>query len=85
MNDIETTNVLLTVNDNTSTAHVTATSDHDNVTGIELDNIDDFVLLKVELDGVVNLDQGVGVTNGSAIVGDDVRDTLGADSHLLDL
>lgn len=85
VDNIEATNVLLTVNDDTSTTHVTATSDHDDVAGIELDKVNDFALLKVELDGVIDLDQRIGVTDGSAVVGDDVRNTLGTDSHLLDL
>ena len=85
MDNIEATNVPFTVHDDTSTAHVTATGDHDDVAGIELDVVDNFVLLKVELDGVVDLDQRVRVTDGSAIVGDDVRNTLGAKRDLLDL
>ena len=85
MDNVEASNVPLTVHNNTSTTHVTATSDHDDVAGIELDVVDNFVLLKVELDGVVDLDQRVRVTDGSAIVGDDVRNTLGAKRDLLDL
>ena len=85
MDDIETTNVLLTVHNNTSTTHVTATSDHDDVAGIELDVVDNFVLLKVELDGVVDLDQRIGVTDGATVVGNDMGDTLVADGDLADL
>ena len=85
MNDIEATNVLLAVYNDTSTAHVATTSDHNNVTGIELDEVGDLAALEVVLDGVVDLDGGVGVTEGAAIVGDDVRNTLGAKRDLLDL
>ena len=83
--NVEATNVLLAVHDDTSTAHVTTTSDHNDVSGIELHEIRDLALLKVEFDGVVDLDQRVRVTDGSAIVGDDVRNTLGAKRDLLDL
>ena len=85
MNDVKATNVLLTVDDDTSTTHVTAAGDHDNVASVELDEVNDLARLNVELDSVVNLDQGVGVTDGAAIVGDDVWDTLGAEAGLLDL
>lgn len=85
MDDIEATNVLLTVNDNTSTTHVTTTSDHDDVASVELDEIGDLAGLELELDGVVNLDGGVRVTDGTAIMSDDVWDGLGADTGLADL
>jgi hypothetical protein len=85
VDDIKASNVLLAVHDNTSTAHVTTTSDHDDVTGIELDKVGDFALLEVKLDGVVDLDERVGITDGSSVVGDDMRNTTGTDSNLLDL
>ena len=79
MHDIESTNVLLSVHDDTRSAHVTPTSDHDNVAGVKLDVVSDFALLKVELDSIVDRDQGVRITDGSAIVGDDMRDAFGTD------
>ena len=85
MDDIEASNVLLPVHNNTSPAHVTSTGDHDDVPGIELDEIGDFVLLKVELDGVIDLDEGIGIPDGSAVVGDNMRDTTGTESDLADL
>ena len=85
MHNIETSSVLLTVNNDASTAHVTSTSDHNDVTGIELDEISDFVLLKVELDSIVNFDGRIGVPDGTTVVGNDVRDTLSTESQLLHL
>ena len=85
MHDIKPSNVLLSVHDNTCSAHVTSTSDHNNVTCVELDIISDFSLLEVELDCVVDCNQGVRVTDRSAVVRDNVRDTLGADGHPADL
>lgn len=85
MYDIESTNVLFTVNDDTCSSHVTATSDHDNVASVELDEVNDLSLFDIELDGIVDLDEGVGITDGSAVVGDNVRDALGADGDLADL
>ena len=85
MDNVEASNVPLTVHNDTRTTHVTTTSDHDNVTSIELDKVGDLVALKLELDGVVDLDGGVGVTDGTAVVGGDVRNTLSTDSDLADL
>ena len=85
MDNIKATDVLLTVNNDTGPTHVTTTSDHDNVTGIELDEVCDLVLLDIKLDSVVGLDVGVGVANGSAVVGDDIGDALGTNGHFSDL
>ncbi len=85
MNDIESSDVLLSVYDDTNTTHVTTTRHHNNVTSVELDKVDDFVLLKVELDGVIDLDEGIGIPDGSAVVGDNMGDTTGTKSDLADL
>lgn len=73
------------MDDNTGTTHVATASDHDDVTSIELGIVGDLVLSKVKLDGVVDLDEGVRVTDGAAVVGDNVRNGLGADGNFLDL
>ena len=85
MHDVEIPNVFLAVHDDTSTAHVTTTSDHDDVAGIELDEIRDLALLQIKLDGVVDLDERVGVTDRAAVVGDDVRHTLRTNCGLANL
>ena len=85
MDNIKASNVLLAVHNDTSTTHVTTTSDHDNVASVELDEVGDLAGLELELDGVVDLDEGVGVADGAAVVGDDVWDTLGANTGLADL
>ena len=85
VNDIETTNVLLTVDDNTNTTHVTAASDDDKVAGLELDEFRDLARLDLELHGVVDGNRGIGVTDGTAIVGGNVVNALGTDGGLLDL
>lgn len=77
--------MLLPVHDDTRTTHVTTTSDDNNITGIELDKLGDLVLVEIEFDGVVNPDRRVGVTDGTAVVGDDIRNTLVTDGELPDL
>lgn len=63
VDDVETTIVTLTVSDDTNTTHVATTSDHGNGTGIEPDEVKDLASLNVDLDGVVDLDSGVGVAD----------------------
>ena len=85
MNNVEAANVLLTVGDDTATTPVTATGDEGEVASVKLDKVGDLALLDVETDSVVDLDQGVGVTDRAAVVGDDVGNTTVADGHLTDL
>lgn len=63
VDDVETTIVSLTVSDDTNTTHVATTSDHDDNTSVELDKVGDLASGNVDLDGVVDLDQRVGVAD----------------------
>lgn len=84
MHDIETTNVLLAVRDDTSTTHVTSAGNHHNVSSVKVNEFGDFSRLKVKLESVVNLNGRVGITDGAAVVSDNMRDTLGTESDLAD-
>ena len=85
MDNVESTLVPLPVHDNTRPSHVSSSGNHDDVTDVELDVVDDLVVDQVELDSVVGLDGGVRVSDGSSIVGDEVRDTLLSELVSLDL
>ena len=85
MDDVETTDVLLTVSDHTATTPVTTTGDEDEVASIKLDKVGELALLNVEANGVVDLDQRIGVTDGATVMGNNVGDTLVADGDLADL
>ncbi len=85
VNDIETTVMPLSVSDDTGPSHVTTTSDHDDVSNLELDVVNDLVVDEIELDGVVDLDVWIGVSDGSTVVGDDVRNSLGTELVSTDL
>jgi hypothetical protein len=63
VHNVETSVVALTVSDDTNTTHVATTSDHGNDTSVEVDELGDLAGSKVNLDGVVDLDGGVRVTD----------------------
>lgn len=63
VDDVETTVVALTVGDDTNTTHVTTTGGHGDNTSVEADEVGDLASGEVNLDGVVDLDGGVGVAD----------------------
>jgi hypothetical protein len=85
VNDIETTQMSLPVNDNTWSTHVSSSGNHDDVSSLKLDGVDNLVLDEIKFNSVVNFDSGVGVSDSSSIVGNNVGDTLGSELVLLDL
>jgi len=85
VDNVETSIVTLSVSDNTNTAHVTTTGSHCNDTSVELDKVRDLASCEVNLDGVVNLDSWVWVTDGSSIVRDQEWDSAFAQLYSLDL
>jgi predicted heme/steroid binding protein len=50
LDKIKTINMLLAVNDDTGPSYVATTGDHNDVAGIQLNEVGDLVLLDVELD-----------------------------------
>jgi len=79
MDDIETSVVFILVFNETNTTSVGPASDHGQDSGFEFHEIDDLVGDKIEFDGVSSFDQGVGVTDGSSVVGDNMGDSTHAD------
>ena len=71
--------------ENSNTTNIVSTSDENGGTVLELEASIDITGLEVELDRVVDVDLGVGVTDGSSVMGDDVRNLVLTDSLLLDL
>ena len=65
MNNVETSVVALTVSDDTNTTHVATTSDHGNDTRVKVDELGDLASSKVDLDRVIDLDSGVGVSDSA--------------------
>lgn len=84
VDNIEASDMSLTVGDGADTSHVATTSDDDHVSSIKLDESGDLALLQVVLDGIVGFDVRVWVADSSSIVGDDVWNTTVANENLLD-
>jgi len=77
--------VSLSGHDGSNSASVTSSGDHAKVAGVKLDGVLDLASGDVNLDTVVDLDDGVRVSDGSAIGGVQVGDSVGASLDLPDL
>jgi len=85
MSNLVGTGMVLDVLEHTDATNIVATSDENGSAVFILDNGINLVGLKVELHGVVDLDVGVGETDGPAVVGDDVGDLVLANALLAHL
>jgi len=74
----------LSVHDDSDTTGVVTSGDHADVASVELDKVHNLVGGHVDTDGVVDLDEGVGITDGPAVVGVQHGDGVGADADLDD-
>jgi len=83
--NIEGTRVLLDVDNNTDTASVATLGDHGNISRFELDMINDLSSCDFDLDGIINLDGRIRVSDGATVVGYDERDLLQRKLSALDL
>ena len=78
----------LTMSNNSNTTHVTATNNHSKIACVKLDEINDLARLDLQHDSVMDGNHWVRVTDGAAIMGNKVWDTLstsGYTSHLTKL
>jgi len=75
----------LDVLEDTDATNIVSSSNEDLSSVLELEASIDITGGEVELDGVVDVDLGVGVSDGSTVMGDDVWDRVFADALLLDL
>lgn len=74
MSNVKSTSVLLTSDQGTNTTLVTTTSHHAGDAGVEVDVLLQLASLDVEANGVTDTDEGVGVSDGAAVVGDNEGD-----------
>merc|ERR1712088_489023 len=82
--DIEGAGVSVSGGDDSDSTQVMTAGDHAEGAGIKSDVLGDGAGLDVDDDGVVDLDVGVGVSDGSGVVGDDEWNTLGSNADLVD-
>lgn len=68
--------MFLDVNNNTDTASVASLGDHGSVTRLELDVIKNLASGDLDLDGIIDLDGRIWVSNGATVVGDNGWDLL---------
>ncbi len=85
MGDVVSSDVSLHVNDLTDSSDVVTTGNEASVSNIVLDPLSNFVVGEVILDCVSLFDLGVWEPDSSGVVGDDVRDFVGANSLSFDL
>jgi len=80
VSDLVRTGMMFNVLKDTNATHVVTTSGENSCAVIELDNTVNITSLKVELDGVVLLNVGVGETDGTAVVGNNIWDLVLAEN-----
>ena len=73
---IEPTLVFLSILNYSNTASIPSFSDPDNILDVKLDEINNFVALKVQLNGIISLDQRIWVADSTPIICIDVWNTL---------
>lgn len=74
VDDVERSGVSFAVADNTNETLVGTASEHGDVANVELDVVDAFAGGQIKFNGIKGFDVGVGVADGTAVVGDNVRD-----------
>ena len=83
MHDIERPWMALPTHDCTNTPQVTTSSNHAQIARLEFDKVQNFGSRDFQLDGVVDLDHGVGVADGATIAGNQEGNSLRASLHSL--
>mmetsp|Transcript_10517 Transcript_10517/g.9060 ORF Transcript_10517/g.9060 Transcript_10517/m.9060 type:complete len:279 (+) Transcript_10517:481-1317(+) len=85
VDNIETTHMSVSGGQNTDSTNIVTLNSVDELSSLEFNEVQDLSALNVDLDGVVDIDIGVGVSDGSTVVGDNVWDFIGADFSSDDL
>lgn len=85
VNNVKRSRMPLTGDDGSNSPQVTASSDHAQVTSIEVNVVHDLSSSDVNLDGVIDLDDWVGIPDGASIVGNQERNSTGTNLDTLHL
>jgi len=68
--------VLLLGSDQTNSSQIVSSSNHDKVSNVVFDKVEDLSGLEIDLDGIINLDKRIRVSDGSSIMEIDVGNTI---------
>jgi len=85
VDNIETTDVSISVDDNSDSSDVVTGSDQSKIASFEGNVVNDGTSGDVKLDGIEDSNSGVGESDGTTVVGNNVRDLVGANRLLGDL
>lgn len=78
VNDFVGSGMLFQSDDRSDSSDVISSSDHNFSSDFEFEVGDNLIGSEVELDGVVDVDEGVGESNGSSVVSNNIGDSLGS-------
>ena len=81
MDNIKTSDVFLSVHNDTRPAHIATTSNHNNVSSVKLDKVSNLALIEIKFDGIVGLDIRIRITDRASVVGDNVGNATVANSY----
>ena len=81
MNYIKASDVLLSVDNDTCSAHVAPASNQNNVPSVKFDEVSNFALLEIKFDSVVDSNSRIGITDRASIMGDKVGNSASANSY----
>jgi len=85
MDNIETSWMSFLVGDDSDTTQITTHGDHNQISNIESHVIGDLSGFQIDLDGIVDLDEWVRISDGSSVMKRNVRDALVSNCGFLDL
>ena len=66
----------LPVGNHTNSSQVSTSSHHAQVTSVKFDEISNLASLQDNLNGVIHLDEGIGVMDGASIMGHQMKDSF---------
>ena len=84
VDDVERSGVFVDGGEGTNTTDIVTTLNINSGTEFEGVNVSEFIFLQVQFDRVANFDAGVGVSEGSSVMGHDVGNFVGAHGSGLD-
>ena len=84
MDNIKTSDMLLSVHNETRPTHVAPASDYNDVSSVKFDEVSDLALLEIIFDSIIGFNSRIGITNRASVVGDNVGNAAGTNSYSAD-